>query len=91
MLTLLILLALLTMLKKCLHRGIRASVYIAIWLERSGIVGLWLYGPWIKETEEWVKWTDGIHWTIALHCLPLLLLEHLHKSKLKVSCPQNMS
>ena len=39
-------------------------VYIAIWLERSGIVGLWLYGPWIKETE-WVEWTDSIHWTLG--------------------------
>ena len=60
LLTLLTLFTLFSLLKHCVQSGVYAYIYIAICLERSAGLAIWLYGPWLAR-KNWDGWSEYPH------------------------------
>ena len=60
LLTLLTLFTLFSLLKHCVQSGLYAYIYIAICLERSADLAIWLYGPWLAQ-KNWDGWSEYPH------------------------------
>ena len=60
-LTLLTLFTLFSLLKHCVQSGLYAYIYIAICLERSAGLAIWLYGPWLAQKIGMVGVNTPIH------------------------------